>query len=132
MTEVYSNNRDHVFGHSEGMVGSARADNIKGSLALAIVSLEGRLRSICAVCPDFLLGTVLIGMLGEPLRELEGSDDLDTVVEALRACPNKSDGFRLGLNVVESCCVEGIATFLDRLERMSVEQLGEFRALANQ
>jgi hypothetical protein len=89
--------------------------------------LDACLREICAACPDFLLPTVLEGML---MRVIQG-ESRAAVGQALSkldgAAEPCSQGYALGLKALRGCAEEGSEAYFLRLKDMSAAEVAAFR-----
>jgi hypothetical protein len=90
--------------------------------------LDACLREICAACPDFLLPTVLEGML---MRVIQG-ESRATVGQALSKLDGSaepcSQGYALGLKALRGCVEEGSEAYFLRLKEMSAAEVAAFRS----
>ncbi|CAK9001548.1 Hypothetical protein SCF082_LOCUS6971 [Durusdinium trenchii] len=98
-----------------------------GASSALASTVVARMETICAVCPDFLLATVLEGMMRKELECLSQSDleDLASIVSA--HSPRNVAGFRLGHKVVLGCRRDGVTSFFDALSKMTAAEIRDWR-----
>jgi len=90
-----------------------------GEIEGMMQALVTRMEAICANCPDFLLPSVLEGVLGEITANLtkEELNEAAFLLQDVRGVRNK-DGFALGLKALIACANEGPTAFFTRLKAM--------------
>uniref|UniRef100_A0A7S2RX55 Uncharacterized protein n=1 Tax=Mucochytrium quahogii TaxID=96639 RepID=A0A7S2RX55_9STRA len=92
------------------------------------VRIAARMDEVCAYCPDFLLSTVLEGLLKDVL-EKRSTKQLSEVYFYLANThvPKNLNGFVLGLQVLKWCIRESPETCFAKLGSLSSEEIKAWR-----
>lgn len=102
--------------------------------AMTTADVEGvveHMDSICALCPNFLLPTVLEGVLGEQARALDSSQ-IEQVLACAREYPARNaTGFALGLHVLAGCLEHGADDFFKTVAAFDPDEIMAFRTDAH-